>query len=160
MKTLQKSLFASLMILASSLVLFSSSASAHHSFRALYDYDSSQTILGHISKIDFINPHVFFNVDVNEDGETVTYRIETMQANLARSYDFHEDTMAIGDPVEVTAWNAHDGSTDMGGKELVLSDGTVFLLRTEGASPGSPQNRHMFGFIGETRSPSPAERLN
>ena len=75
MKTLQKSLFASLMVLASSLVLFSSSASAHHSFRALYDYDSSQTILGHISKIDFINPHVFFNVDVNEDGETVTYRI-------------------------------------------------------------------------------------
>ena len=160
MNNLPRKFIASLVVAVSSIVLFSSSAMGHHSFRALYDYDSSQTILGHVSQIDFINPHIFFNVDVEENGAIVTYRVETMQANLARSYDFHEDSMAVGDPVEVTAWNAHDGSTDMGGKELVLRDGTVFLLRTEGASPGSPNNRHMFGFIGETRSPSPEERLN
>ena len=132
---------------------------AHHSFTALYDYDVSVTLLGNVSKIDYINPHIFFNVDVTEDGELVTYRIETMQANLARSYDFHADTMAVGDPVEVTGWVGHTNPTALGGQELVLKDGTVFLLRTDGASPGNPRNRDMFGFIGEVRTPSPAERM-
>lgn len=140
-------------------ILFASSALSHHSFRALYDYDQSITILGTVSKIDYINPHIFFNVDVEEEGETVTYRIETMQANLARSYDFHADTMAVGDPVEVSAWIGHNEKTSLGGQELVLKDGTVFMLRTQGASPGNPQNRDQFGFIGETRSPSPAEQM-
>lgn len=140
-------------------ILFSSSALSHHSFRALYDYDESITILGTVSQIDYINPHIFFNVDVEENGEVVTYRIETMQANLARSYDFHADTMAVGDPVEVSAWVGHNEKTSLGGQELVLKDGTVFMLRTQGASPGNPQNRDLFGFVGETRSPSPAERM-
>ena len=159
MKRLTKKIIMGFAVAASTVVLFSNSAIAHHSFRALYDYDSSKTILGRVSKIDYINPHIFFNVDVEEEGETVTYRIETMQANLARSYDFHKDTMAVGDPVEVTAWTGHNDITDMGGQKLVLKDGTVFMMRTQGASPGNPDNRPLFGFIGETESPTPAEQM-
>ncbi len=143
----------------SSPLLVSNIAEAHHSFRALYDYEKDITILGTVSQIDFVNPHVHFNVDVVEDGKTNTYRIETMQANLARSYDFEADSMAVGDPVEVTAWVGHTNEFALGGQELVLKDGTVFKLRTVGASPGNPNNRPLFGFIGETRSPSPQERF-
>lgn len=151
--------FAAVTMLVCSAGLFTNLAVAHHSFTALYDYDSTLTILGKVSKIDYINPHIFFNVDVEEDGEVTTYRIETMQANLARSYDFRADTMAVGDPVEVTGWTGHNDVTDMGGQELVLRDGTVFMLRTQGASPGNPANRAQFGFIGEVRSPSPEEQM-
>ncbi len=159
MKTATKGLLASVVMAVSSPLIFSGIAQAHHSFQALYDYDSSITILGTVSKIDFVNPHIFFNVDVEEDGEVTTYRIETMQANLARRYSFEEDSMAVGDPVEVSAWTGHTSETSLGGKELILRDGTVFKLRTEGASPGNPRNQHLFGFVGETRSPSPEERL-
>jgi len=152
--------FVGIALLASlAAVLFANSALSHHSFRALYDYDQSITILGNVSQIDYINPHIFFNVDVEEDGETTTYRIETMQASLANSYDFYADTMAVGDPVEVSAWVGHNNKTSLGGKELVLKDGTVFMMRTEGASPGNRDNRSQFGFIGEVRSPSPAEQM-
>lgn len=159
MRLKSKNLFIASIIALVTIGLYSSFANAHHSFRALYDYNTSITILGKVSKIDYINPHIFFNVDVEADGETTTYRIETMQANLARSYDFHKDTMAVGDPVEVIGWVGIRNEKELGGQELVLRDGTVFRLRTQGASPGNPKNRALFGFIGETRSPSPEERM-
>ncbi len=160
MKPKLRKLIASLSIAVATIVFCSNIAVAHHSFSALYDYDSNITILGKVSKIDYINPHIFFNVDVEEEGKTTTYRIETMQANLARSYDFHKDTMAVGDPVEVTGWTGHREVTDLGGQELILRDGTVFKLRTQGASPGNPNNRPLFGFVDEEkRSPSPEERI-
>lgn len=159
MKLKFKNLIISTAIVLTTIGFYPSLANAHHSFRALYDYDSSITILGKVSKIDYINPHIFFNVDVEADGETTTYRIETMQANLARSYDFHKDTMAVGDPVEVIGWTGIRDGTELGGQELILRDGTVFKLRSQGASPGNPKNKALFGFVGETRSPSPEERM-
>ena len=42
------------------------SAQAHHSFNDIFDVSTVTTLKGTISKIDWINPHVYINLDVKD----------------------------------------------------------------------------------------------
>ena len=44
---------------------------AHHSFEAEYDFNKSQTVTGTVTKVEWMNPHARFYVDVKEDGGKV-----------------------------------------------------------------------------------------
>src|ERR1700747_1468630 len=49
---------------------------AHHSFSAEFDAGKTVTLHGVISKVDWINPHIFIYVDVKDDaGKTTTWAL-------------------------------------------------------------------------------------
>ena len=41
---------------------------AHHSFAAEYDAKKPIELKGTITKVDWMNPHVYFYIDVKDDG--------------------------------------------------------------------------------------------
>ena len=45
--------------------------SAHHSVAGQFDDSKSVTLKGVISKVDWVNPHIYLYIDVKTDGETV-----------------------------------------------------------------------------------------
>ena len=47
--------------------------SAHHSFAAEYDQKQPVTLQGVVTKLDWMNPHVYFYVDVTDSGGKVTH---------------------------------------------------------------------------------------
>ena len=50
---------------------------AHHSFAAQYDRSKPNTITGPVTKIDWINPHARFFMDVKDDaGKIVNWEVE------------------------------------------------------------------------------------
>jgi hypothetical protein len=54
------------------LIFGASPLSAHHSFAAEYDSSKPVEFKGVVTKLDWMNPHVYFYVDVKtEDGKTV-----------------------------------------------------------------------------------------
>jgi hypothetical protein len=73
-------------MLAVSLVLTGASAQAHHSFNDIFDVSTVTTLKGTISKIDWINPHVYINLDVKDSsGKVTTWGVESPPTNHLRS---------------------------------------------------------------------------
>jgi len=73
-------------VLALPFVLAATSAQAHHSFNDIFDVETVTTLKGTISKIDWINPHVYINLDVKDStGKITTWGVESPPTNHLRS---------------------------------------------------------------------------
>ena len=57
---------------AASLLLAAAPVAAHHSFSAEFDADKRVEQTGLVTKIEWLNPHVWFFIDVTGDDGTVT----------------------------------------------------------------------------------------
>lgn len=73
-------------MLAVLFVLAVGPAHAHHSFNDIFDVGTVTTLKGTISKIDWINPHVYINLDVKDSsGKVTTWGVESPPTNHLRS---------------------------------------------------------------------------
>ena len=60
-------------------------ALAHHSVPGTFNVEKTVTIKGTISKIDWINPHIYIYVDVKDrTGAVATWKVETLPTNHMR----------------------------------------------------------------------------
>jgi hypothetical protein len=58
---------------------------AHHSVPGTFDVEKTVAIKGTISKIDWINPHIYIYVDVKDSaGAVTTWKVETLPTNHMR----------------------------------------------------------------------------
>ena len=71
-----------------------------------------------------------------------------------------KNSFKLGDAIEIKGWPAKDGSKKLGGHQLALPGGEIFVhSRATDQSPASPRFRSAHGFLGEFRKPSPKEAL-
>ncbi|HET9215716.1 MAG TPA: DUF6152 family protein [Terriglobia bacterium] len=105
----------------------------HHSFAAQYDRSKPITLKGTVSKVEWMNPHIYFYVDVKDDAERVTnWAIEGGAPSMLYRNGWRIDSLKVGDAVTVEGWLAKDGSNLANMRTATLADGkTVF-----GASSG------------------------
>ena len=98
---------------------------AHHSFAAEYDRSKSFTIKGTVTKVDWMNPHVYFYVDVKDEtsGKVANYGIELGNLSTLMRAGWRKDSLKIGDVVTVEAYRAKDGANQGNGRSVVLADG-------------------------------------
>ena len=131
---------------------------AHHNFGLYYDSSKIVTITGIVKRYAFINPHIEIELEVKQGANITQWKVKTINARLAATYDLQKDSFKVGDPVEIKGWPAKDGSNTLGGHQLALPDGQVFVLRR---SPNeSPVKfRSIHGFLGEKRHPTPRETI-
>jgi hypothetical protein len=70
------------------------SAQAHHSFNDIFDVTTVTTLKGTISKIDWINPHVYISLDVKDGSGTVTtWGVESPPTNHLRAAGISRQTL-------------------------------------------------------------------
>ena len=78
-----RSRIATLMVLAAAMV--AAPALAHHSVPGTFNVEKTVAIKGTISKIDWINPHIYIYVDVKDGaGPVTTWKVETLPTNHMR----------------------------------------------------------------------------
>ena len=104
-------------------------AAAHHSFTAVYDGTKVVEIKGIVTKVEWINPHIYFYVDVKDAGGNVTnWALEGGPTRRMRdagiSKNFVDDS--IGKDVTVFGYPAKDRHPVMFLKKLVFPDGHFF----------------------------------
>lgn len=97
-------------------------ASAHHSFSAEYDSKKVVTLTGTVTNVEWMNPHVYFYLDVvGEDGKTANWAFEMGPPNGLQRSGWTRNTMKIGDEVTVNGTLAKDGSKQVNARTVTLT---------------------------------------
>jgi hypothetical protein len=110
------------------------SADAHHSFLSEFDPDMPIQIRGVLTKIELINPHSWFHVDVTDDnGEVVTWAIEAGTPNTLFRKGINKNTLPVGTEVIVDGYRAKNGTNTASGRDITFPDGRQLYL--EGSAP-------------------------
>jgi hypothetical protein len=96
--------------------LGSSTPLAHHSVSGQFDMSKTATLKGVISRIDWINPHIFVYLDVEENGAKTTYMLETFPPSQMRAAGLTKELLTgkFGEVVTVSILPARDGSQHIG----------------------------------------------
>jgi len=101
------------------------SVAAHHSFAAEYDGEKPVTVTGKVARIDWMNPHIYFYVDVKDDKGVVTqWKFEGYPPNmLVRQGWKRDETMKVGDTVKVFGWRARVNPMQAASRDVTFADG-------------------------------------
>jgi Family of unknown function (DUF6152) len=95
---------------------------AHHSFAAEYDAKKPFEMKGTITKVDWMNPHVYFYLDVkDESGKTANWAFEMGPPRLLERGGWKKNTMKEGDEVIVSGTLAKDGGKHGNARSVTLS---------------------------------------
>jgi hypothetical protein len=121
-------LLAALSVLAAAVPLL-----AHHSFAAEYDANKPVTISGTVTKVEWMNPHARFYVDVKEANGSVTHwNFELGAIPVLLKQGWRKDSLKAGDTVTVEGSRAKDGSTTANARTVKLPDGRRVFAGSSG----------------------------
>jgi hypothetical protein len=98
-------------------------ALAHHSFAAQYDANKPITLTGKVTKVEWMNPHVYFYVDVKDDKGAVTSWACEMGGgpNSLIRQGWTKDSLKLDDVVTVEGFLAKDGSKLASARNVTLA---------------------------------------
>ena len=120
----------SLLVAASIGVAASATLLARHSGPGQFDVTKPMTLKGVISKVDWINPHIYVRLDVKDpDGTTSTWSLATLPTAMMRRAGLTRETLQgkAGEEVTITAVPARDGSKHLGWiNKITYADGHSF----------------------------------
>ena len=133
MKTTLAVLTASLMLMGGAVRLV-----AHHSFAA--EFDAKQPVLfkGTVTKMEWINPHVWIHMNVTQpNGKTDAWMVEGGAPTVLFRRGFSKTSLQAGTQIVVDGYRAKDGTNKMNAREITFGDGRKLFAGSEGA--GAPR---------------------
>lgn len=106
----------------------------HHSETAEFDRSDPVKVTGTIVKVEWLNPHVWFYVDVkDEQGNVTTWGFSGAPPGALMRRGITKAALKIGAVVNVEGSRARDGSNNASGRRVTFSDGSnVFTATSEG----------------------------
>ena len=125
---------------------------AHHSVSGQFDLSKTTTLKGVISRLDWINPHIYVYLDVPEaNGAKNTWTLETFPPSQMKRVGLTKELIMgqSGEVVTITIRPARDGSQRLGYIDRITYQDGHFnqlgsneeeqLRRRGGPPPASPQ---------------------
>ena len=105
---------------------------AHHSIDAEFDKTKPITVTGTVTKIDWMNPHIWIYLNVKDkDGKLVAWQFEGGPPNALRRGGWNRDSLKEGDQVTIkgimSKVNAGLSATTGNAQEVTLPDGRRVL---------------------------------
>lgn len=130
-------MFAMFVMSTVSLAVLATPALAHHSFAAEYDVKQPLTMTGTVTKVEWLNPHARFYIDVKDKGgKVINWEFELGSPNSLMRKGWTRNSLKPGDVVTVDGFRAKDGSSLGNARTINLADGRkVFAGSAENGAP-------------------------
>lgn len=109
----------------------------HHSFSAEYDATKPVQMTGTITKVEWMNPHVYFYMDVvNEaNGKVVNWACEMGSPNALQRQGWTRNTLQLGMKVSFEGTLAKDGSPKTNARNVTVDGKRLGAASSEGVTP-------------------------
>ena len=104
------------------LLIGSQPALAHHAFTAQYDAEARIEMTGVIVKVEWLNPHAYFYIDVEDEetGEVTTWACELGSPVSMLRQGWTREDLVLGEILIVEGALARDGSASMNASRVVM----------------------------------------
>ena len=110
---------------------------AHHAFSAEFDANKPVDMKGTVTRVQWINPHVWVHMDVKQpDGTVQSWAFEAGTPNNLFRRGFTKGSLLPGTEVVVDGYQAKDGTKRANGRDLTFPDGRKLFLGSSGT--GAP----------------------
>jgi hypothetical protein len=110
---------------ACGLLIAAAPALAHHNANAKYDANKPITLKGKVTKVEWMNPHIYFYIDAaDQSGKMANWAVEGATPNQLYRRGWKANSLKIGDTVTVEGVRARQpGLTHVNARAVVLADG-------------------------------------
>lgn len=111
-------------LVCATLLVLSVSVSAHHSFAATFDMNKPIVLKGKVTRVELINPHSWFWIEVeNPDGTKTQWGFEGGSPNSLIRKGVTKSTLPIGTELMINGYQARSGENLAVGVNVTLADG-------------------------------------
>jgi hypothetical protein len=113
---------------------------AHHAVSAEFDPGKTITLKGVVSKVDWINPHIFVYLDVKDDGgKTTTWMLQSLPPLFFKGSGMTKDVLLSNkQEATISAYPAKDGTQAYGFLlKVSYADGHFFSMAPQGGDPNA-----------------------
>jgi hypothetical protein len=120
--------------LAASLVMLAAApAIAHHSIDAEFDRDKPIEVKGTVTKVEWMNPHIWIYLDVKDaSGKVTPWQFEGGAPNSMRRNGVSRNALKQGDTITINGILAKDGSNTGNARQVTFADGRSVFARDPG----------------------------
>lgn len=101
---------------------------AHHSLASQFDESKPLTLQGVITRVDWVNPHVYIYLDVKGESAPVTWELETLPPATLRRGGLRSDMLGKGQTVTVLAYQARRQGTMAFLRKITFADGKEIVV--------------------------------
>ena len=102
---------------------------AHHSLASQFDEGKPLTLQGVISKVEWVNPHVWVHIDVKDNsGAVEQWALETLPPATLRKGGLRSDMLGKGQTVTVLAYRARNESKLAFLRKITFADGKEIVV--------------------------------
>src|SRR5262245_4885426 len=113
---------------------------AHHAFAAEFDAAKPIKFRGTVTKMQWINPHAWINIDVKgDDGKVTPWMIEAAAPNALLRRGWTKNSLLPGTEILVEGFQAKDGSNRANGSIITFTDGRKLFVGSSGDGEGPPK---------------------
>lgn len=97
---------------------------AHHSFSAEFDASKKVSLEGTVTKVDWLNPHIWIYFDVKDDkGAVTSWQCEGGPPNTLTRNGWTKNDLKKGDTISVDGTLAKDASHTCNATTVKFADG-------------------------------------
>jgi Family of unknown function (DUF6152) len=116
--------------LLGALLVSGTAALGHHSLQAVFDESQIVTIKGVVSKVEWVNPHVYLYMDVTDPaaGKVGTWMIETFPPTTLRRAGITRDKLGVGENVALEGYAARNGAQTLFLRKMTFATGQELLI--------------------------------
>jgi hypothetical protein len=112
---------------------------AHHAFSAEFDANKPLKLRGTVTKVEWINPHSWFHIEVKKpDGSVEKWMIEAGNPHNLFRRGVSKDVISPGMEILVDGYQAKDGTHRANGRDLTLPNGKTLFMGSSGT--GAPSD--------------------